>query len=81
MKVNEYVDKFCLEFIRNPAMNYVPIKRGRPTKCLDDKFIPLNFSIRKSTISKIQRFKEENPSYSLDNAVLAELSLTIPVSE
>lgn len=81
-KLKEKVERFILDFIKNQSNpTEEAATKGRPPlgkNMVDiDKYTPFQFSLKKSTIKKIQNYKEQN-KFDLDKNVEEYIKLNMP---
>jgi len=89
--LNVIVENFILNFFNNNNNNnnykrsINKPKRGRPCKNQElkniDKYTPLSFSLKKSTINKIKQHKKKRNTLNINTRLEEYLRLIVPVRE
>lgn len=83
--LNKIIENFILNFISSPIDNTTPIKRGRPEfknkPIIMNQYKSFQLSLKKSTISKIKKYKKLGNNPKLDSNVEEYIKLTIPIRE
>lgn len=77
------IEKFVLSFIKDYKNSTdESTTRGRPKKdkiiSIDDKYIPFQFPLKKSTIRKIRDYKRKEDVPNLDKNVEEYIKLIVP---
>jgi len=82
LKIN--VENFILNFIKNPkkVTEALTATRGRPERdkliADDDKYISFQFSLKKSTITRIRKYKKLDDVPELDKNVEKYIKQLVP---